>query len=191
MTRPVGSRTALLLMDLMPLVVPRLAGDEALLHRLVDAAAAARLADVDVVHVLVRFRNGVAEVGPANKVFAVAAAAFSATHEGTDVHPAIPIEADDFVITKKRVSAFSASDLDQVLRARAVGALVLAGVETSGVVLSTLRQAADLDYHVTVLNDGCADRDRDVHDLLMDRIFPSQADVVSTREWCADLRAVR
>jgi isochorismate hydrolase len=45
-----------------------------------------------------------------------------------------------------RVSAFSGSDLE--LRAANIDTLVLAGIATSGVVLSTLRQAADLDLRV-------------------------------------------
>jgi len=40
--------------------------------------------------------------------------------------------------------------------------LVLTGIATSGVVLSTLREAADRDYELTVLADGCADADQEV-----------------------------
>ena len=46
------------------------------------------------------------------------------------------------------------------------------GHATSGVILSTVRLAADLDYHVIVVEDGCADRDPDVHTLLMEKVFP-------------------
>jgi nicotinamidase-related amidase len=48
------------------------------------------------------------------------------------------------------VSAFSGSDLEVLLRSLGVGTLVLTGIATSGVVLSTLRQAADLDYRLIV-----------------------------------------
>jgi nicotinamidase-related amidase len=53
------------------------------------------------------------------------------------------------VVTKKRVSAFAGSDLDLVPRAGEIDSLVLTGIATSGVVLSTLRQAADLDFGLT------------------------------------------
>ena len=66
-------------------------------------------------------------------------------------------------------------------------ALVLSGIATSGVVLSTLRQAADLDYQVTVLSDWCADGDEEVHRLLLDKVFPRQAAVVTTDEWVRGL----
>ncbi len=62
--------------------------------------------------------------------------------------------------------------------------LVLIGAATSGVVLSTLREAADRDYRLTVLADGCLDADEEVHRVLHDKVFPRQAEVVSVDE-CA------
>ena len=76
-----------------------------------------------------------------------------------------------------------------VLRANAINALVLCGIATSGVVLSTLRQAADLDYALAVLSDGCADADEEVHSLLLGKIFPRQAQVLTVEDWRAALKA--
>ena len=59
------------------------------------------------------------------------------------------------------------------------------GIATSGVVLSTLRQAADLDYRLTVLRDACADADAEVHRVLTEKVFPRQADVVDVAHWVA------
>ena len=75
-----------------------------------------------------------------------------------------------------------------VLRAQGIGHLVLAGIATSGVVLSTLRQAADLDYQLTVLADGCLDADPEVHRVLLEKVFPRQAEVASITDWTASLR---
>jgi nicotinamidase-related amidase len=50
-------------------------------------------------------------------------------------------------------------------------------------VLSTLRQAADLDFGLTVLEDGCADADPEVHRVLMEKVFPRQASVRTAAEW--------
>jgi nicotinamidase-related amidase len=88
---------------------------------------------------------------------------------------------------KRRVSAFTGSDLDVLLRGAGAGTLVLAGISTSGVVLSTLRQAADLDYRITVLSDACADADPEVHRVLMEKVYPKQALVTTTDEWIASL----
>jgi nicotinamidase-related amidase len=89
------------------------------------------------------------------------------------------------VVTKKRVSAFAGSDLQVVLRAQGIEELILTGIATSGVVLSTLRAAADMDYRLTVIADCCADRDDEVHRVLTTKVFPRQADVVSADEWIA------
>ena len=74
-----------------------------------------------------------------------------------------------------------------VLRAIDATSLVLAGISTSGVVLSTLRQAADLDFGLSVLRDGCADADDEVHRVLCDKVFTRQAEVLDTDAWIASL----
>ena len=89
------------------------------------------------------------------------------------------------VVTKRRISAFAGSDLAVLLRANDIRHLVLCGIATSGVVLSTLREAADRDYTITVLSDLCADRDPEVHRVLLEKIFPRQARVVTWAEWIA------
>ncbi|WP_279582549.1 cysteine hydrolase family protein [Fodinicola feengrottensis] len=91
----------------------------------------------------------------------------------------------EIVVTKKRVSAFTGSDLEVVLRSAGIEHLVLTGIATSGVVLSTLRQAADLDYQLTVLSDGCFDPDPEVHQVLVGKVFPRQAEVTTVDDWIA------
>ena len=80
---------------------------------------------------------------------------------------------------KRRVSAFAGSDVGVILRAGQTDHLVLTGIATSGVVLSTLRQAADLDFGLAVLADGCLGSDPEVHRVLTDKVFPRQADVTT------------
>ena len=89
----------------------------------------------------------------------------------------------EVVVTKKRVSAFAGSDLELVLRGREVTHLVLGGIATSGVVLSTVRAAADKDYRLTVLEDLCLDRDEEVHRVLTGKVFPRQAEVIAGADW--------
>jgi nicotinamidase-related amidase len=103
------------------------------------------------------------------------------------VHAALAPRPDEPVIIKRRISAFSGSDLDVLLRGANANALVLGGISTSGVVLSTVRQAADLDYRLTVLADACADPDPEVHRVLTEKVFPKQALVTTTDEWIARL----
>lgn len=87
------------------------------------------------------------------------------------------------MVTKRRGSAFSGSDLDLVLRARGIDSLVLAGIATSGVALYTLCQANDLDFGLTVLSDVCLDTDPEVHRFLTGKLFPQWADVVAVEDW--------
>jgi nicotinamidase-related amidase len=103
------------------------------------------------------------------------------------IHPAVGPAAGDVIVSKRRVSAFAGSDLDLVLRSGGVEHLVLAGIATSGVVLSTVRQAADLDYRLTVLSDGCLDGDPEVHRVLTEKVFPRQAEVTTVAHWTARL----
>jgi nicotinamidase-related amidase len=161
------------------------------LPRLGLALSAARGAGVGVIYVTVGFREGYPEVSSRNKIFGAIAGSgrFTPGDPGLGIHPSVAPAVGDVVVTKRRVSAFAGSDLDVVLRSGGFDRLVLAGIATSGVVLSTVRQAADLDYRLTVLSDGCLDRDAEVHRVLMEKVFPRQADVMSAAEWVASLAA--
>jgi len=100
--------------------------------------------------------------------------------EGTpdaEIHPDLAPEVGDVVVTKTRVGAFSTTNLATHLRGRGIDTLVLAGVSTSGVVLSTVRDAADRDFRLYVLRDCCLDTP-DVHSLLVAQVFPRQAEVI-------------
>jgi nicotinamidase-related amidase len=101
----------------------------------------------------------------------------------TAIHSDIAPRSGDIVVRKKRVGPFLTTDLDEQLRARGVTTLFLAGISTSGVVLSTVRDAADRDYELYVLADACADTDPDVHRVLMEKVFPRQADVITVEEF--------
>jgi nicotinamidase-related amidase len=176
--------TALLVMDVQNAVVARYP-DPAYLPRLRAATDAARAAGRPVIHAVVGFRPGFPEVSPRNKMFGglPAMGASAAVEQGMAIHPDAAPQDGDLIVTKRRVSAFAGSDLDLLLRARQIDHLVLTGIATSGVVLSTLRQAADLDYRITVLADGCLDNDPEVHRVLTEKVFPAQAEVTTVAEW--------
>ena len=105
--------------------------------------------------------------------------------EPLSVDPAVAPQPGEMVVTKRRVSAFAGSDLEVILRGHRIEHLVLTGIATSGVVLSTLREAADKDYRLSVLSDGCADMDEEVHTVLLTKIFPRQAEVMTAAQWVA------
>jgi nicotinamidase-related amidase len=182
------SKSALLVMDVQRSVVERGYGDADYLVRVREAASAARAAGVPVIYVVVGFRPGVPEVSSRNKIFgALAGRELPGGEQATQIHPDVAPEPGDIIVTKRRVSAFAGSDLDVVLRAQQIDHLILAGIATSGVVLSTVRQAADLDFTLTVLSDGCADNDPEVHRVLTEKVFPRQADVITVEKWVNSL----
>jgi nicotinamidase-related amidase len=102
---------------------------------------------------------------------------------GAEIHAQVAPQPTEVIVTKRRVGAFSTTDLESVLRARQVTCLVLLGIATSGVVLSTVRWAADADYALVVLADCCADGDEEVHRVLMHKVFPRRALVVQSQEF--------
>ncbi|MFD7710216.1 cysteine hydrolase family protein [Streptomyces sp. NPDC059785] len=177
--------TALLVMDVQQDIVAIADDGSGYLPRLRRAIDGARAAGRCVIYVVIGLRPGLPDVGPRNKALApaVAAGLFREGEPGTRIHPLVAPRQGDVVVTKRRGSAFSGSDLDLVLRARGIDSLVLAGIATGGVVLSTLCQAVDLDFGLTVLADACLDTDPEVHRLLTERLFPRWADVVTVEEW--------
>ena len=101
----------------------------------------------------------------------------------TEIHAAVTPQPGELVLTKRRFGPFSTTNLDEVLKEQGIETLVLMGISTSGVVLSTVRWAADIDYQSIVLSDCCADRDDEVQRVLMEKVLPRQASVVTRREF--------
>jgi nicotinamidase-related amidase len=130
------------------------------------------------------FRPGYVEISERNKTFR------ERKHSGQPaiadplqlIHPAVLPVAGEVVVGKHRVNALYGTDLDLILRANNIDTLIVLGYATSGVVLSTVRYAADADYRLVVVEDCCADQDPEVHNFLTQRIFPRQAEVVTADE---------
>ena len=135
-----------------------------------------------VIYVRNGFRRGYPEVSSRNKSFELIRQTdrFPDDGEGSQIHPAVAPHSDDVVITKHRVNAFFGTELDMILRAHGIETLVLTGIATSRVVLSTLRYAADCDYGLVVAHDCCSDSDPDVHEILVKKVFVRAATVVTS-----------
>jgi nicotinamidase-related amidase len=185
------SKMALLVMDVQVGIVTRYAQTGDILTPISTAITAARAASIPVIYVAMAFRPGYPEVSPRNKSFSAIKqqqSSLSAPMTTMEIHPAIAPQPTDIAVTKRRVSAFSGSDLEVVLRAQDISHLVLCGIATSGVVLSTLREAADKDYQLTVLADCCVDNDEEVQRVLLSKVFPQQAEVVQAQSWAMKLK---
>jgi len=129
------------------------------------AIAAARAAGVRIGYVRVGFSSDYRECPPASPIFSGARnnGIFQLGTPGTEVHPALAPEPQDFDIVKHRVSPFYATALEAILRANGIERIVMCGVSTNGVVHSGAREAHDRDYEVVILEDCCAGVTPDEH----------------------------
>ena len=180
------ARTAVLSMDCQVGIVSLYTreGKDAFLARVASVLNHARSAGMTIIHIQVGFRSGLPEVSSRNALFG--AIKSSEQHQQLFQQPlaaiphAIAPQENEVVITKHRISAFAGTDLAMILRANDIDTLVLYGIATSGVVLSTLVEAADADYRLAVIGDCCADLDSALHDCLIQRFFPTRGPVFSS-----------
>ncbi|MGE3594135.1 MAG: cysteine hydrolase family protein [Dehalococcoidia bacterium] len=184
-------RCALLILDHQQLLIDGYVKDPTAHLKKVRSLLALTRDRMPVIHVKVAFRPEYPEISDNNKIFSAVRAGKRFLDD--DPRSEIPHELrsvkTDIVIVKHRVSAFEGTDLQLVLRAQRVETLILFGIATSGVVLSTVRQAADLDYRLVVVEDLCHDNDNEIHEFLVQKILPRQAAVVTLEALAARLTA--
>lgn len=176
----IHKNSALLVMDFQSVILNHFlpqdrAGD--VIRNTASLIASARAAGVPVIYITVGFRQGYPEVSQNNTIFSAIKnnGIFITGSEGAAIHTAVAPAENEVVIIKRRIGAFSFTDLEMILRAQGIETLILAGVTTSGVVLSTVGQAFDLDYRLVVASDCCADPDHDINLFLLEKILPQHA----------------
>lgn len=183
----INKNSALLVMDFQTLILNNFLSQEIARDVICNTAlliSAARAAGVPVIYVSVGFRKGYPEVSQNNTIFSSIKenGIFMVDDERTAIHTDVAPAENEAVIVKRRVGAFSFTELDLVLRAQGIETLILTGVTTSGVVLSTVGQAFDLDYRLVVASDCCADPDHDINLFLLEKILPQHAFVTHSTE---------
>jgi nicotinamidase-related amidase len=181
------SATALLLMDFQYAMVGAI-GDKAATPVVANAVTAldwARANEIPVAHIRLGFEpTEAAEIPDTNKNFAPVrdAGMLRCGSPEAEIVDLVKPADDEQVFRKTRIGAFSTTSLGHWLAERNIDTLILAGITTSGVMLSTVREASDRDLRAVVLRDATADLDPVVHEVLVERVFPATADVVSTAE---------
>ncbi|WP_323703002.1 isochorismatase family cysteine hydrolase [Mammaliicoccus sp. Dog046] len=178
--------TALLIMDMQNGIAGSYPGLDELVKTTNEAIAKAREANIPILFVRLAFSKNFSEVSPNNILFSkmkTSGIAMTTNDEAAQIVNGLDIESDDLIVTKQRISAFTGSNLDVLLSGLQVDHLVLTGIATSGVVLSTAVEAFDKDYTLTVLKDAAADRDAETHDFLVDNILTRYGDVITTEAW--------
>jgi nicotinamidase-related amidase len=178
--------TALLIADFYAAIMSTIphAVDRQVVERTQRLQRAAREAGLFVCYCATVFRPGYVEISERNKTFRERK--HSRQPPVSDpvqlIHPEVRPASGEVVVGKHRVNALYGTALDLILRANDIDTLIILGYATSGVVLSTVRYAADLDYRLVVVEDCCADQDPEVHAFLTQRLFPRQAEVVAAAD---------
>jgi nicotinamidase-related amidase len=177
--------TALLVMDYQAGIVGRVPQADELVERARTAIALVRDWGGQIGYVRVAFEDEDFDVPDSSRMGALLRGSGRALHADsstTAIDERVAPAAGDVVVRKTRIGAFSTTDLHEQLQDAGVDTLVLAGISTSGVVLSTVIESHDLDYRTCVLADGCADTDAEVHAFLLEKIFPRRAEVITLAE---------
>jgi nicotinamidase-related amidase len=194
------AHTALLVMDFENDIVhpegafkdfgfAQMVADNNVLDKTSQLLTAARSSGVTVIYVSVKFREGYPE-RPANSGLWQGLQGANALVEGTwgsQIHDQLTPEKGEPIVTKRGVSAFTASDIEQILHNKRIGTLILAGVATNFVVEGTARQACDLGYDTIVVGDCCASMSQEAHDSSLNTALPFLCTVTNLDEVSAAL----
>lgn len=146
---------------------------------------AARSLKLPVIHVEVRSRQGPPDFKPWDAVSRQQSGAENLGERENllKINSEVQPVDNEPVVTKRRIGPFSTTSLFDILLDLRVEQLVLMGISTGGVVLSVVRWAADIDFQMIVLADACSDADEEVHRVLVEKIFPRQAEVTTCDEF--------
>jgi nicotinamidase-related amidase len=176
-------RTALMLMDFQPAILGQIPDRDALMDKAQIALGWARANGVKVVFVRVAFVQDDYDAIPHHhKAFGTVKqnGLLAEGNPAFDIDPALEVRTGDTVVRKTRFGAFSTTDLHALFADESINTLVMGGISTAGVVLSTVREASDHDYLIFVLSDATADIDPEVHRVLTEKVLPQHADVITT-----------
>jgi nicotinamidase-related amidase len=177
-------KTAVLTLDMQQGIFGLVPGSEACVPNAAKVVEAARKGGTWLIHVGIGFEPGYPEIGAGPSRFSMIKekGLFIKGTDSAKTHPSL-YRAGDTVLYKNRVSAFAGSPLGLILQAQKIENLVLMGIATSGIVLSTLRQAGDMDFRCVVIKDACFDRDAEVHRVLTEKVFAAQAVVLTADDF--------
>ena len=182
-----SKKTALLTLDFQKGILGFVPGAEAIIASAAKAVEFARKKQFQIIHVGLGFSPGHPEIPDTesrlqrvkqNNLFVMGT-------PSAEFHSSIACP-EELVVYKQRVGAFSENQLHLILRSRGIENLVFFGISTSGIALSTLRRASDLDFRCVVLKDACFDPDPEVHRVLTEKIFPAQATVLTVDAFIAE-----
>lgn len=182
-------RSALVLLDCQQGVAERVLPDAgaraAFCSAVASAVTTAQSIGMPIVRVEVEFRPRYPEVAPSNDYFTRVREAqrmVAGSEQAAPVEELAAVMKSMPRVVKRRIGGFAHTDLAPLLGGLGCDGLVLCGLITSGAVLSTAAHGADLDYRVGVLADACHDPDAAVHQVLIAKVLPMRARVLTVAE---------
>ena len=181
--------SALLIMDVQNSVVERFADSApSLLEALGQAAAAARTSRIPVVYVRGAFRAGAPEVNRNNRTFASLADSsnFVANGPATQIHPAVEPQPGDIVVDKKRVRLRRERSRHDCAGPTPADPRPFRDSHERGRPLDTAAGRRPGLRARRAARRLCRRR-REVHRVLLDKVFPRQAGVLTVDEWVAGM----
>jgi len=97
-----------------------------------------------------------------------------------EIDPRIVRRPQEVILTKRKRAPFASTDIVERLKKLGVDIIVLMGIHTSGDILSTVRCGTEIDLKFYVISDCCADRDQDVAQYLLEKVFYHTTTVIDS-----------
>lgn len=154
--------------------------------------AGARRNGVPVISVRIAFRPDYADVKQNAEIWrrVVATKAMAEGSWGAQFYEGLGPIGDEPIVTHSRNNPFHASPLGDIVKGFAPDRLVIAGISTTYVVESAVRDASDMGYEVIVVADACSSGTRQAHEASLSAIS-MLATIKTAAETVADFESRR
>lgn len=105
--------------------------------------------------------------------------------------PQVAPQGDEIVINKTASGVFNATNIEYVLRNLEITGLYMVGVYSNECVSTAIRDACDLGFYVTLIEDGCATVTPELQQATITTMKDRYARVITTEEALAELADVK
>lgn len=181
------SQTALLLLDYQNFIlgmIPDEAARATVLQTATSVRDWAKQQGIPIYHCVIDLSNDPSPHAKLNARWSAMKPMIQSNPGSTEIAPPLKPDGSEKVTSRRigYLSALSSPELAEGLKANDTKSLIVCGISTSAVVLSTVRGANELGYHVTVVEDACFDLGEGVHQTLVEHVLTTSAHVATLEE---------
>lgn len=108
----------------------------------------------------------------------------------SEIDERLELRSEDFIVWKKRQSAFFGTDLLPILHRLQVDTLIVTGCVTSGCIRATVIDASSYDFRTIIPQECLGDRTDDIHEASLFDMNSKNADVITLEEVVAHIRNI-